>query len=288
VVHQALCAGCGGVAGLTGLAGAMHSHRSHGTIVRAVRALTCAFLIFGGGVSVHAQKPSVIEQVKAGVVGVGTLQRTRTPPFRFLGTGFAVDDGRSIATNAHVVGQRLDAGAAPEVFAVLLPAAGSRPATIVEVTRAAVDEEHDLALLKLKTGQLPALKLRESDTVTEGDEFLFTGFPIGAVLGPFAATHRAMVSAVTPIVIPPPTSDRLEPNVVRRLQQGAFPVYQLDGTAYPGNSGSPLFERETGEIVGVVNMVFVKGLKENALTQPSGISYAIPIRHLRELLARMR
>jgi hypothetical protein len=33
-------------------------------------------------------------------------------------------------------------------------------------------------------------------------------------------------------------------------------------------------------------MVFVKGLKENALAQPSGISYAIPVRHLRELLTK--
>jgi hypothetical protein len=34
-------------------------------------------------------------------------------------------------------------------------------------------------------------------------------------------------------------------------------------------------------------MVFVKGTKEAALTQPSGISYAIPSRHLIELLSRV-
>jgi S1-C subfamily serine protease len=65
-------------------------------------------------------------------------------------------------------------------------------------------------------------------------------------------------------------------------------VYQLDGTAYPGSSGSPLYDGGTGEVVGVVNMVFVKGLKENALAQPSGISYAIPVRHLRELVTKVR
>jgi len=61
-------------------------------------------------------------------------------------------------------------------------------------------------------------------------------------------------------------------------------VFQLDATAYPGNSGSPLYAPDTGEVVGVVNMVFVKGTKEAALTQPSGISYAIPSRYLIELL----
>ena len=250
--------------------------------------LFAASVLWGAANPAHADKRAAIEQIKAGVVGVGTFQRTRTPQFRFVGTGFAVDDGRSIATNAHVVAHLVESGPDAEVLAILVPAAEARQHAIVEVTRAAIDEDHDLALLKLRAGRLPALKLSQDDGVKDGDEFLFTGFPIGAVLGPFAATHRAMVSAVTPIVIPAPSSERLEPNVVRRLQRGAFPVYQLDGTAYPGNSGSPLFDGATGEVVGVVNMVFVKGLKENALTQPSGISYAIPVRHLRELLARSR
>jgi S1-C subfamily serine protease len=247
-----------------------------------------AVLLTASTAAAQAQKRVAIEQIKAGIVGVGTFQRTRTPQFRFLGTGFAVDDGRSIATNAHVIAQLLDSGSDPEVLAVLLPSAELHQSTIVEVTRSAVDDEHDLALLKLKTGRLPALALCADDGVKDGDEFLFTGFPIGAVLGPFAATHRAMVASITPIVIPPPTSDRLEPSVVRRLQRGSFPVYQLDGTAYPGSSGSPLYDGGTGEVVGVVNMVFVKGLKENALAQPSGISYAIPVRHLRELVTKVR
>jgi S1-C subfamily serine protease len=65
-------------------------------------------------------------------------------------------------------------------------------------------------------------------------------------------------------------------------------VFQLDATAYPGNSGSPLFDPATGEVVGIVNMVFVKGTKEAALAQPSGITYAIPSQHLLELLRSTR
>ena len=229
----------------------------------------------------------IVERIKAGVVAVGTLKRTRTPPFKFLGTGFAVDDGRSIATNAHVLAPILDDGPEPEVLAVLLPSGDASAVHAVEASRLAVDDEHDLAILRLASGRLPALALRASDAVSDGDEFLFTGFPIGAVLGPFAATHRAMIAAVTPIAIPPASSEGLDPRVVRRLQRGTFPIYQLDGTAYPGNSGSPLYDARSGEVVGVVNMVFVKGLKENALAQPSGISYAIPVRHLREMLAKM-
>jgi S1-C subfamily serine protease len=71
---------------------------------------------------------------------------------------------------------------------------------------------------------------------------------------------------------------------VRRLSRGPFPVFQLDATAYPGNSGSPVYDPATGEVIGVVNMVFVKGTKEAALERPSGITYAIPSRYLVELL----
>ncbi|MCS7101554.1 MAG: serine protease [Burkholderiaceae bacterium] len=230
---------------------------------------------------------AAIERVRGAVVAVGTLQRTRTPPFRFLGTGFAVADGRLIATNAHVLPVALAAGSEPERLAVLAPGGDTNSARVIEALPVAVDEEHDLALLRIGSA-LPTLALAAADATAEGDQLLFTGFPLGTVLGPFPVTHRAMVAAVTPIAIPPPTGSGLDAKTVRRLQRGAFPVFQLDATAYPGHSGSPLYDPASGEVVGIVNMVFVKGTKESALSQPSGISYAIPVRHLRELLARAR
>ncbi|HNM56654.1 MAG TPA: S1C family serine protease, partial [Thauera aminoaromatica] len=64
-----------------------------------------------------------------------------------------------------------------------------------------------------------------------------------------------------------------------------FRVYQLDATAYPGNSGSPLYDPASGEVIGVLNMVFVKSTKEKVLADPSGISYAIPVEYLQRLIA---
>jgi hypothetical protein len=37
-------------------------------------------------------------------------------------------------------------------------------------------------------------------------------------------------------------------------------------------------------VLGVINSVFVKGTKEVALSDPSGITYAIPVDHVRALL----
>jgi len=40
--------------------------------------------------------------------------------------------------------------------------------------------------------------------------------------------------------------------------------------------------------LGVINMVFVKGTKESALTNPTGISYAIPSKYILQLLQRRK
>lgn len=229
---------------------------------------------------------STIERVKGSVVAVGTFARTRVPAFQFRATGFAVGDGSLIATNVHALPATLDSEQR-ETLAVLIPAPGHDP-QLRDARELAVDTGTDLALLKITGPPLPALKLGGFDNVREGQSVLFTGFPIGSVLGIFAATHRGMVAAITPIAIPPAMAAQLDARVVHRLTTGSFPVLQLDATAYPGNSGSPVYDPETGDVLGIINMVFVKGTKETVLTQPSGITYAIPATHLQALLAKTR
>ncbi len=122
----------------------------------------------------------------------------------------------------------------------------------------------------------------------EGETYLFTGFPIGAVLGLYPVTHRTMIAALTPIAIPASTAARLDAGAIRQLAAGAYPVFQLDGTAYPGNSGSPVYDAASGEVIGIVNSVLVRSTKESALSAPSGITYAIPVSNLRPLLEASR
>jgi S1-C subfamily serine protease len=250
---------------------------------RLLFALTVSFVLPS-----HADPAATIKRVKASVVAVGTFVRTRTPPFQFLGTGFVVDDGTLIVTNAHVLPALVDP-AKMEVLAILLAAPDKDgKAQVREAKQIAVDPGSDLAVLRIAAPALPALKLRGSDGVKEGQEVLFTGYPIGAVLGPYPATHRGMISAITPIAIPQAKAGELDPRTIKRLASGPFPVFQLDATAYPGNSGSPIYDPDNGDVLGIINMVFVKGTKESALTQPSGITYAVPSSHLEELLKKSR
>lgn len=235
---------------------------------------------------VRADRMATIERVKASVVAIGTFESTRAPQFQFLGTGFAVGDGSLIATNAHVLPPLLDP-AKMETLAILLTGMnkdGKDSVQVREVKRVAVDTGYDLALLKLQGAPLTPLTLRDPETVREGQEILITGYPIGAVLGPFPATHRGIVSVVTPIAIPQGRAGDLDGRIVRRLSAGSFPVFQLDATAYPGNSGSPVYDPDSAEVLAIVNKVLVSGTKEAVLSQPSGITYAVPANHLRDLL----
>lgn len=224
-----------------------------------------------------------IQTVKPAVVGVGSYQRTRTPAISFTGTGFVVGDGLSVITNAHVVPELLDTEN-KETLGIVLGSANAvefRAASVV-----ALDREHDLAHLRLTGAPLPALKLGDSDNMREGQALALTGFPLGMALGLHRATHRATLSAITPVAMPTLNSHKLDARLISQLQRTPFPIFQLDGTAYPGNSGSPLYDPDNGIVYGVINMVFIKGLKENAISNPSGITYAIPANYARDLLQR--
>lgn len=224
-----------------------------------------------------------IAAVKPSVVGIGTRLPTRSPAIAFVGTGFVVADGLSVVTNAHCVPAVLDS-ANKETFGIVL--AKGDGVEFRPVLNTELDREHDLALLRLGGSPLPALTVGDSAAAAEGQQLAFTGFPLGMVLGLHPVTHRALLAAITPIVMPALGARRLDVRTIAQLQKPPLAIFQLDGTAYPGNSGSPLYDPETGVVLGVINMVLVKGLKESALTQPSGIAYAVPSRYVRDLMQR--
>lgn len=224
--------------------------------------------------------PDLIDRTRPSVVGVGTVQPTRRPPNKLLGTGFAVGDGSLVVTNFHVVDEMLD-NERYETWAVF--AGRGKKARVLNAEVIARDREHDLAVMKLDGERLPPLRIGNAASVREGQQIAFTGFPIGAVLGLYPVTHTGIVSAITPIAIPARSSSELSTRMVRRLAS-PFNVFQLDATAYPGNSGSPVFDLADGSVVAIINQVYVKGTKENVLKDPSAITYAIPGEHIRAIL----
>lgn len=234
-----------------------------------------------------ADLPTTVARIKPSIVAVGTFQRTRNPSFAFHGTGFAVGNGRLIATNAHVLPEKVAANAL-ESLAIAVLSGNTGTIEVRLAKQVGFDRGRDLAVLSIEGSPLPALTLAEGGEVREGQDIAFTGFPIGNALGFFPVTHRGIIAAITPIGIPQSRARELDPALIRRLANDPFRVYQLDATAYPGNSGSPVFHPVTGQVIGVINMVFVKSTKENVLSDPSGISYAIPVEYLAAMIAGLR
>lgn len=222
--------------------------------------------------------PDLIKSKQPSVVGLGlyTPLESRNP--QLLGTGFVVGDGKHIVTNYHVVAKDLRQDIVQSYVA--LAGKGEQP-KIFKLDLVAIDPVHDLAILS-SDAALPSLSLASDQFKDEGSDIFFIGFPIGAVLGLYPATHQGIIAAVAPDINPARNANELTIKMLSRLKK-PFMIYQLDATAYPGNSGSPVFDRETGDVIAVINKVFVSAGKEAALSQPSGISYAIPIKHLRKL-----
>jgi serine protease Do len=247
------------------------------------RALALCLPLLAGVLPARAEIEAVIAGAKPSVLAVGTFNALNNPGFRFRGTGFVVDDGTHAITNAHVLPMSGDADAGDRLIVVLSGGDGrqGRGAKVV-----ATDAVFDLALLKFDGAPLPALKLAPEAAVPDGRAVVLVGYPIGVVFGFVPVSHRGIVAATVPVAQPLPNARLLDQRTVHRMRQGSFDILQLDATAYPGNSGSPLLDADSGLVLGVINSVHVKATRESALTHPTGISYAIPVRHAAALLQR--
>jgi serine protease Do len=240
--------------------------------------------VFAGSMPARADLVQTLAKLKPAIVGVGTVLPTRNPARMFAGTGFVVGDGLTVVTNVHVLPALLD----EEKKEQLVVYAGSaQHPDVRDATVVARDAEHDIALLRISGKPLASLSMGDSNTLKEGATVAFTGFPLGMILGLYPATHRGIVAAITPYVSPVYNSKQLDVKAILRLNH-PFDVFQLDAIAYPGNSGSPMYDPDTGVVYGVVNSVFIKESKENLLKQPSGITYVIPGNYIRDLLAHSR
>lgn len=241
------------------------------------------FFILFSFINVHSRSlPDIIKHSKPSIVGIGTYQGSRRPPSKLSGTGFVVANGQYVITNNHVLPKKINHKKREKL--VIFYNEGKK-VHYKSVKIIDTDKEHDLALLKVVGKKFPPLSINQSDNQREGDNIAFIGFPIGAVLGLFPVTHRGIISAISPIGIPVSSAAQLTIKMIKRLKN-PYMVYQLDATAYPGNSGSPLFSTTNGEVIGVINKVFIKETKENVIQKPSGITYAIPGKYVRQILQK--
>lgn len=152
----------------------------------------------------------VVALVKPSVVFLEGAKRS--------GTGFLVTNTGLIATNAHV--------ARDEESLLAKLSSGIQ----LEANVAYIDDNVDVALLKVEGANFPHLMLADDSTVRQGQEVFAVGNPGAAML--FSVT-KGIVSAVDEF-----------PNA------GPGTWIQTDAQLNPGNSGGPLVNMR-GEVIGI-------------------------------------
>ncbi len=160
-----------------------------------------------------------------------------TPKSILLGSGFVYNQDGFIVTSAHVVENMND------VMVTL------NDGNVVKGHVAGRDPKTDLAVIKIDSHDLPAVKIGNSDLARIGDPVLAIGNPFG--LG----------NTVTAGIISARSRD---------IQVGPYDDFiQTDAAINRGNSGGPLFNAD-GEMIGVNTAIF----------SPSGgsvgIAFAVP------------
>lgn len=168
-----------------------------------------------------------------------------------IGSGFVVDPGGYIMTNAHVVkfAQRVQVVLPPPetqnpIAASLSVNTHALPARIVGVS-----QEADLALLKVDALNLPALPLANYRELRQGE----TVFAFGSPQGLRNSVTHGIVSAVA-----------------RQTDPDSFMLYiQTDAPINPGNSGGPLVNSR-GEVVGLNTFIVTQSGGNE------GLGFAIP------------
>lgn len=175
---------------------------------------------------------------------------------RSTGSGVIVDPSGFIITNFHVV------SAARRVQVVLPPAAPGKGSIVrprgrtIEAQVVGIDEETDLAILKVEATGLPAATFGDSDRLRAGQVVLAFGSPLGLE----NSMTMGVVSAVG-----------------RQLAADDPMVYiQTDAPINPGNSGGALVDTE-GRLVGINTLILSQGGGNEGLgfAAPSNIVQAV-------------
>ena len=216
------------------------------------------------------QRQDIFRHAKAAtVLIVGTDEATHSLS---LGSGFFVDAGGLLVTNAHVIEEssRLyvyvldrEICAAPEVVAV--------------------DADADLAVLRVPHTPADSLTLA-ADPTPEGTEVIAVGYPrITDILNMGFTLHATSLPAMVSGLVQGSS----------RTNGRAIDFLQTTGLLNFGNSGGPLVRSDSGEVAAMVVTTVpylerakdAQGVAIGSVMMKSGISYSIPASAIRQWLA---
>ena len=205
------------------------------------------------------QRSRSIRAVYAGARKSVVPVRVRGAQTAGSGTGFVIDKGGVIVTNAHVVDD------ADQVQVRL-----DEDGRYVDADVLGTDVSSDLAVLRVDSsaaGRLRPLQLADSDDVQVGDLTVAIGYPLG--LNRSASASAGIVSG-------------LGRSIDAANNFSIEKVIQTDAAINPGNSGGPLLN-SAGRVIGVNTAILTAGAGGGSV----GIGFAVPSNSLREVVPRL-
>ncbi len=175
------------------------------------------------------------------------------------GSGFFLDNTGHILTNNHVISLVATAGASMRV-----QLANGKTYDAKLIGR---DVAYDLAVIKIKVTDAPALQLGDSDKVQVGDGVIAIGSPLGltgtVTSGIISAKNRPVTSG----------SGTRESSFINAIQ--------TDAAINPGNSGGPLVNL-SGAVIGINSAIATTGSGFGGQSGSIGLGFAIPINQARK------
>ncbi len=185
-------------------------------------------------------------------------QRRFKEEVRGLGSGVIISPDGYIVTNAHVVEMATE-------IKVTLPDKREFSGRIIDL-----DQEKDLALLKIEGKNLPYAELGNSDDLMIGEWAIALGNPFGMLIQDAKPTVTVgVISALNRTI----SSER-----VGRTYEN---MIQTDAAINPGNSGGPLVNAN-GEVIGINTFIFTHA------GGSEGIGFAIPINAVKKFAAEAK
>jgi len=169
------------------------------------------------------------------------------------GSGFVITDDGYIVTNYHVIEKAYEEG---YDVSVILYNGESYPAEIV-----GVEDENDIAVLKIEAAGLSAATLGSSSDMKVGETVYAIGNPLGELN--FSMTG-GMVSALDRSIT---TYERAENG--QPISTSTNNMFQFDAAVNEGNSGGPVYN-DRGQVIGIVTAKYQD-------TGVEGLGFAIPI-----------
>ncbi len=229
--------------------------------------------VSGGGSGSKDEKPTdkMLESVKNATVMI-VYQVPGSQGSYSMGTGFVVEDGKSILTNRHVVATQDEHGENAIVQdCLVLFHCGTHnlqkvvvAAADINFAKASKDQtvNTDIAVLHLKEKLVEPISVGNTSELTETQRVWVVGFPHG-------------MSIYTPGgQVPGPSVQEHNVERLQRDDQNEATMLQMGGSATHGNSGSAVINGK-GEVVGVL---------EGGPGEGDSIKYAVTSVYIKRML----